>query len=91
VKAAQGYPGLFGEKIESGKTIVLNEEAAKNSQFYFAGVSENASGLYSSGGRVLGLTVLAESISEVQKLAYQKIKEVSFEGEQFRTDIGAKR
>ena len=91
VKAAKGYPGLFGEKIESGKAIALNELVAKHSQFYFAGVSEEAGRLYSNGGRVLGLTVLAESIPEVQKLAYQKISEISFEGEQFLTDIGASR
>jgi len=91
VKAARGYPGLFGEKIESGKELLLKEIPLKNAQFYFAGVSENEGKLYSSGGRVLGLTVLADSVAEVQRLAYEKVKEVSFEGEQYRSDIGAKR
>ena len=91
VKAAKGYPGLFGEKIETGLPIQIQHEPTKDEQFYFAGVSEQGGKLVSSGGRVLGLTVSSDSILGVQKLAYEKLNQVSFEGEQFRSDIGAKR
>ena len=92
VKASKGYPGLFGEEIELGKLIHLHGPVdTEHSQIYFAGVKEKEGSLFSSGGRVLGLTVTGETIAEVQKQAYQIIKSVSFEGEQYRTDIGAKR
>lgn len=91
VKAARGYPGIFGEKVESGKLIVNHLHPDKKSQIYFAGVRESNGKLVSSGGRVLGLTALADSISEVQTLAYKNIPLVTFDGEQYRTDIGARR
>ncbi len=92
VKASKGYPGLFGEEIELGKKIEIKGPVETGStRVYFAGVKEKDGSLYSSGGRVLGLTATAGTVSETQKLAYQNLGTVSFEGEQFRNDIGAKR
>lgn len=92
VKAAKGYPGLFGEKIESGELITLQGEIqSEHSQVYFAGVKEVDGKLYSSGGRVLGITVVADTVPDAQKLAYQNVHSVSFSGEQYRRDIGANR
>jgi len=91
VKAAKGYPGIHGEPIETGKVIKFNLKPSLHEQFYFAGVSEKDNQLWSSGGRVLGFTTLADSIVEVQKNAYEKLAQVSFDGEQFRTDIGVNR
>ena len=92
VKASKGYPGLFGEEIELGKTVhVDGPMQTENSQLYFAGVKEDAGALQTSGGRVLGITLIGSSISEVQLLSSQKIRTAFFEGEQYRTDIGVKR
>jgi phosphoribosylamine--glycine ligase len=91
VKAARGYPGLFGEKIETGKKINIGPVSNHHQHLYFAGVREENGELFSSGGRVLGLTALSDSIAGVQNLADQMMNQVFFEGEQYRTDIGVKR
>ncbi|MBS1959246.1 MAG: phosphoribosylamine--glycine ligase [Bdellovibrionales bacterium] len=90
VKAAKGYPGLFGEKIESGIEISSSPSvSAPNQQWFFAGVKDMGGRLVSGGGRVLGLTAWGRDSSEVRARAYGAISQVKFSGEQYRKDIGA--
>ena len=44
----------------------------------------------SSGGRVLCVTVLADSVKQAQQKAYELAKGIHFEGQQYRRDIGFK-
>jgi phosphoribosylamine--glycine ligase len=41
-----------------------------------------------SGGRVLCVTVLADSVKQAQQKAYEVAKGIHFDGQQYRTDIG---
>ena len=44
--------------------------------------------LYTKGGRVFVVTAKAESVTKARELIYSKIKEVNFDGMQYRKDIG---
>ncbi|MCB9092028.1 MAG: phosphoribosylamine--glycine ligase [Halobacteriovoraceae bacterium] len=92
VKASRGYPGVDGETIEHDKEIVIEErfkiiENEKN-KIFFAGVKKKDDKLVSTGGRVLGLTVLAKSRKEARDKIYKTINMIHFDGEQYREDIG---
>ncbi len=86
VKAAAGYPGIDGVAIRSGDPVIGN---SKHLVFYSGVTSSNGqSSLETSGGRVLGMTVMADDLKAARVLAYEAITEVNFEGAQWRTDIG---
>lgn len=88
VKAARGYPGTFGTPIEKNQKISVE----KNDRVYcfFAGVTKKGEDLFTNGGRVLGVTALGASLVEARELVYKGLSYSSFEGEQFRQDIGGK-
>ncbi|MBC7712736.1 MAG: phosphoribosylamine--glycine ligase [Rhizobacter sp.] len=90
VMAAHGYPGTEGVKVRTGDTIhFLNTFLlGKNDFLFFAGVEKNEGQLKTKGGRVLGITSLAENLTEARKSAYENISKVQFDGSQYRTDIG---
>lgn len=90
VKAAKGYPGIFGTPVEAGASIECKDESIlSDSSLYFAGVKKENNQLLTSGGRVLGITALGESKAFARAVAYEKLKMVHFSGEQFRKDIGS--
>ena len=95
VKAAKGYPGMFGEVIESGQRITVQQDRiSSSSKLFFAGVreamTEKNGALETSGGRVLGLTSVADTVDEARKIAYRDLECATFPNEQFRKDIGVK-
>ena len=45
---------------------------------------------FTSGGRVLDVTAVADTLAEAQRKAYEAVKLIHFEGMQYRTDIGDK-
>lgn len=90
VKAAKGYPGLFGETVEKGQKIKLGILEDAHTQFFFAGVTKMGEELLTDGGRVLGVTTWEKDRNLARAHAYRKLEELTFSGEQFRTDIGMK-
>ena len=88
VKASHGYPGLNNTPIDKDKKINNAFHSNEKSHLYFAGVKGSKKQLYTNGGRVLGVTSLGSDINEVRLTAYKKLKEISFEGEHYREDIG---
>lgn len=89
VMAAHGYPGTEGIVVRSGDEISLPVEL--KTKIFFAGVDRKDGLLLTAGGRVLGLTALAETYAEARDKAYADIAKINFNGAQFRTDIGVKR
>jgi len=85
VVVSDGYPGSF-EKAQriSGLDAV---EAAGTTVFH-AGTAEKDGHLVSSGGRVLGVTALADTVVEAQKTVYAALKHMDWPGGFYRTDIG---
>jgi phosphoribosylamine--glycine ligase len=94
VKAARGYPGLFGEKVESEQAVRVsgNPSTWQEARLYYAGVKEDSARekLITSGGRVLGVTGFGNSPLEARNRAYTHLDHIHFSGEQFRSDIGGR-
>jgi phosphoribosylamine--glycine ligase len=86
VLAAPGYPG----RSPHGLPIDGLDEAEKLDDvivFHSATAAANR-GLVTNGGRVLGVTGLGDSLDAALDAAYGAVDKISFEGMQFRHDIG---
>lgn len=84
--ASGGYP----VKYEKGKKITIEGiERFENVSVIHAGDELKDGELYTSGGRVLGVTATADTLQEAVSLAYSACECVSFEGAYKRDDIGA--
>ena len=55
---------------------------------YFAGASNKDGKLVTSGGRVLGVTAVADSLKEAVKSSYKAVEQIKFENAYYRKDIG---
>ena len=85
VIASQGYPGTYETGISiSGIETVCGEDI----KIFHAGTALKNGNLVSSGGRVLCVTSLGKNIAESQERCYAQIKDISFDGGTFRSDIG---
>lgn len=91
VMAAHGYPGTEGVKVPSGDVININPafNLSPYDFLFMAGVEKKNGELKTSGGRVLGMTSMAETYTYARARAYEYISQIHFEGAQFRTDIGS--
>lgn len=80
-----GYPG----KYESGK-IISGLNNLNNCIPFYAGASNDVGTgkVKTSGGRVVALTAMGDTLDEALKNAYQNAEIVDFEGKYFRKDIG---
>ncbi|MBI2161333.1 MAG: phosphoribosylamine--glycine ligase [Candidatus Rokubacteria bacterium] len=87
--ASGGYPG----KYRTGLPIDGIEAAAAKPgiQVFHAGTALREGRLVTAGGRVLGVTALADDLSAAIQAAYDAVKEIRFEGMHYRTDIGRRR
>jgi phosphoribosylamine--glycine ligase (EC 6.3.4.13) len=87
VLASKGYP----ENPEVGKEIRGLEEAKKEEVIiFYAGTKIENGKLLTAGGRVLNVCAWGEDIKEAKVKAYKAIEKISFEGMQYRKDIGDK-
>lgn len=85
VMAAHGYP-LNPRK---GDVITGLPSDQADAMVFHAGTGANAEGqLATSGGRVLCVTALGESVRVAQQRAYELLEPIRFEGMQYRKDIG---
>jgi phosphoribosylamine--glycine ligase len=86
--ASGGYPGSY----EKGKVINGLETVAKmdNVMVFHAGTAKKDDSIVTSGGRVLGVTALGNSIENAIKRAYEAVDKISFDGAYCRRDIGRK-
>jgi phosphoribosylamine--glycine ligase len=88
VLASQGYPG----KPHDGKVIIGLEaaEAPGGTKIFHAGTKIQDGQLISVGGRVLGVTAVAENLPGAIHRAYAAVGKIDFEGMHYRRDVGAK-
>jgi phosphoribosylamine--glycine ligase len=85
VAANRGYPG----KYESGAVIEGCEEVETGVEIFHAGTSLSPTGeLLASGGRVLGVTAAADSLTTALATCYSALEIIHWPGMQFRRDIG---
>jgi len=78
-----GYPG----KYEKGK-LIHGLDMVTESLVFHAGTILNEGKVYSSGGRVVAITALADSLEQALKLANGSASSISFENVYYRKDIG---
>jgi phosphoribosylamine--glycine ligase len=85
VMAASGYP-LNPRK---GDAITgLPADAADAMVFHAGTAPVEGGGVVTSGGRVLCVTALGDSVKLAQQRAYEALRDIHFDGAQYRTDIG---
>lgn len=83
VAASGGYPGQYAK----GKPIRGLPTAADTTVLH-AGTRRSAAGLVTSGGRVLAVTGVGDTLSAALDRAYAGMASISFDAMHFRTDIG---
>jgi len=90
VLAADGYPG----KVRSGDRISgLGDDgqldgAGDDLVVFHAGTKRGGDGLYTNGGRVLGVTAHGRDLQKARARAYAGIGRITWPGMHFRKDIG---
>ncbi|MEI7974409.1 MAG: phosphoribosylamine--glycine ligase [Betaproteobacteria bacterium] len=84
VMAAAGYP-LNPRK---GDVITGLPKDELDAMVFHAGTIAKEGQTLSTGGRVLCVTVLADSVKQAQQKAYEMAKGIHFDGQQYRRDIG---
>lgn len=80
VMASDGYP----KKYETGKELTIPE--SKN--IFVAGAKLQGDKLLTAGGRVLGVTEIANSLEDAIKKSYETVNKVHFDNAFYRKDIG---
>jgi phosphoribosylamine---glycine ligase len=85
ILASGGYPG----KYETGQPIAGLENAAHlpDVQIFHAGTKREDGKTVTSGGRVLAITALGDSVEQARERAYAAINQIHFDGCHFRRDI----
>ena len=85
VMAAGGYPGSYnkGDVIEG---LPASDESDR--KVFHAGTTLKDGHVVTNGGRVLCVTALGTTVSEAQSRAYETVKQIRWNGAQYRTDIG---
>ncbi|WP_198266693.1 phosphoribosylamine--glycine ligase [sulfur-oxidizing endosymbiont of Gigantopelta aegis] len=87
VLAAGGYPASY----ENGQVIEgLDLVDSDSSKIFHAGttIDANDEQVLTSGGRVLCMVALGDTVTQAQQLAYEKLAQVHFKDAFYRTDIG---
>lgn len=87
VMASEGYPGSYPkEKVILG----LTEAGETGATVFHAGTTEKDGQIVTAGGRVLGVTALGKTIPEAIANVYRAVEKISWDGVQYRKDIGQK-
>ena len=84
IMASKGYPTHY----EKGFEITCDEDVKDD--IYFAGAKLDGDKLLTSGGRVLGVTSIDESLEKAIKASYEKVSKIHFDNSFYRHDIGAR-
>lgn len=84
VLAAGGYPGNYAK----GDIITgLDKAEAQGAIVFHAGTATRQDDIITAGGRVLGVTAVADDIRSAVDKVYQAVPEIVFAGMQYRQDI----
>lgn len=84
IMASEGYPSSYKKGFE------INIPQSILERVYFAGVKKENEKLLTNGGRVLGITNVADNLEKAIELSYKDVKGISFHGAYYRKDIGVK-
>ncbi len=88
VMASGGYPDVY----QKGKEITGLDAAArmKDVMVFHAGTAQKDGRIVTSGGRVLGVTAMGDTIAAAKARAYEAVDQIHFDGAYCRRDIADK-
>ncbi len=88
VIAAAGYPGAY----DTGNAItgLDNANAEKDTVVFHAGTAMDGDTVVASGGRILGVTALGDTVEDAIHTAYDACGKIAIKDSFMRKDIGAK-
>lgn len=81
IMASEGYPASY----KKGYEITFNTD---KETVFVAGATLSDGKLVTSGGRVLGVTAVEDTLAKAVDSAYKKVEKISFENAYYRKDIG---
>jgi phosphoribosylamine--glycine ligase len=86
IASSAGYPGAY----KTGFPISGLDSARRipGVEVFHSGTSQDSDTLVTGGGRVLGVTAVADSLEQALDRVYQALGEIHFEGMYYRRDIG---
>ena len=82
--AAGGYPDSYAK----GELITGLDNDLNSTKVFHAGTKFENEHVETSGGRVLCIVALGDSVTEAQALAYQRGKKIHWDKVYYRDDIG---
>ena len=82
IMASAGYP----ESYKKGYEISIPDDIERD--VYVAGARLSEGVLLTDGGRVLGVTATADTLSSAIETAYERVSKIHFENAYYRSDIG---
>lgn len=86
VMASGGYPNPY----KTGKTItgLAEAESIDGVDVFHAGTKQDGENIVTAGGRVLGVTALADDLKSAIEKAYRGVSKIHFDEAHWRKDIG---
>lgn len=87
VMAAGGYPESYPKGDVISGLDAVNDISTIGKVFH-AGTAEKDGNIVTSGGRVLCVVALGDSVTEAQAKAYQAVDKITWDKVYYRTDIG---
>ncbi|MCR5694482.1 MAG: phosphoribosylamine--glycine ligase [Clostridia bacterium] len=84
IMASKGYPASY----EKGFEITIPEDIVDH--VYVAGAKLSEGRLVTAGGRVLGVTCVADGLKEALSESYKAVEKIHFDNAYYRRDIGAR-
>lgn len=88
VMSSGGYPGAYKKGHEI--TGIADADALKDVKVFHAGTAMQNGKLVNTGGRVLGVTALGDTIEDAQKRAYEAVSKITWTDCYYRNDIASK-
>ncbi len=86
ILASKGYP----ESYPTDEQILGLDDATPNSQVFHSGTRNENGKILTSGGRVLGVTAVGETLEVAIANAYLRVGKINWPSKYCRTDIGKK-
>ncbi len=87
ILASKGYPG----KSMTGLPIRGLDSVSEGVVVFHAGTMVQQDRTVTSGGRVLAVCALGETLENARTTAYDNVARIQFDGQQYRRDIGARK
>lgn len=86
ILASGGYPQGYEKGIEISGLNNVDDDV----MVFHSGTKGKGSKIVTNGGRVLGITAMANSVEEARDRAYKNVEKVCFKGMTYRRDIAIK-